>query len=88
MSSSPLLEMLAGAALALVKQQSPIAASVLAALSSTSNADAWKNAGDALLEAAINANHIDDANVCYTEAQKCFARYVYLHRQQAGKKVA
>lgn len=88
MSNSPLLEMLAGAALALVKQQSPVTASVLAALTSTSDADAWKNAGDALLEAAINADRIEDANTCYTEAQNCFARYAYLRRQRAGKKLA
>ncbi|MBP4034462.1 hypothetical protein [Aeromonas sp. PrichA-15] len=66
--------------LAVVRQQDPDLADMLEALTASSNAEAWKKAGDQLLDWAINTPAVADAQFGYILASSCFERYVALSR--------
>ena len=71
--------------LAVVRQQDPDLADMLEALTASSNAEAWKKAGDQLLDWAINTPAVADAQFGYILASSCFERYVALSRKPVGQ---
>lgn len=58
---------------------------MLEAITASSDADAWKKAGDQLLKWAIKTPAVTDAQFWYVLASSCFERYVTLSRKQADR---
>ncbi|WP_429181302.1 hypothetical protein [Aeromonas salmonicida] len=85
MPNTPLNDQISSLVLAVVRQQDPDIAATLEALTASSDADAWKKAGDQMLDCAIKAPAIVDAQFGYILASSCFERYVALSRKQAGQ---
>lgn len=67
--------------LEIVRQANPRIADLLKLLTQSSDAEAWKTAGDELLDLAIKTTAIVDAQFLCGLACSCFERYVALSRK-------
>lgn len=84
MPNTSLNDQISSLIVSVVRQQDPELADALEALAASSDAEAWKKAGDQLLELAIKAP-VADAQVWYVLACSYFERYVALSKKQAGQ---
>lgn len=81
MSNNSMADQISSLVIEVVRQASPEMADLLKALTLSSDAEAWKEAGDKLLEVAIKTPAVVDAQFWYALACSCFERHVALSRR-------